>query len=518
MALALTANRCVPLIKRQQLLLSWQPLPIRMMLSCKFQWLLGSATTRPLQRWHLLFRILIGTHGIASQVMQLLYAEYMPQDCISHIEADRRYDSIHLDEHMHPRYLRSIFAQIEAEFPHAAADEAKKMSIIFRVSPQSYASVLTAAQKINGENCTSKPMIVAMETLYRQQHNAHDGDQPRGNCQRQPEVGMSAPAVAGAARVCHNCGHAGHMAAQCHAPFSNFRFRPGGGGGAGGRGGGAAPAGHENGAGGRGIGNGAGHNNRNQICGECGGRGHSTQNCFCLAANATRRPAGWTFPPGYQPHREQAAANINGDGFELMLCHLTVDGGHQDDDFELLLCQVDPMDSHWDSNNPQDVPAMTFPSKQGLLYDPNIWLADSAASTHSTAHLQGMTNLQAGTSANAIQVGNATMNQVQFIGDIPGTFFVKSGNYIQSSTLHQVSFSCDGVFNLLSFPQLMMQGWSIAGARKGLVATNPDGTIEIPFGIVIHTNAGCVFATCFKCRMKSWQSMLMAGKNQLPRP
>jgi hypothetical protein len=107
-------------------------------------------------------------------------------------------DSIRLDEHMHPHYLRSIFAQIEAEFCHAATDEVKKMSIIFCVSPLSHASVLTAAQQINGKNCTSEHMIIAMETLYCQQHNAHDGDQVRGNCQRQPEVGMAAPAVTGA--------------------------------------------------------------------------------------------------------------------------------------------------------------------------------------------------------------------------------------------------------------------------------------------------------------------------------
>jgi hypothetical protein len=160
------------------------------------------------------------------------------------------------------------------------------------------------------------------------------------------------------------------------------------------------------------------------------------------------------------------------------------------------------MDSHWDSSDLQEVSAMTFPSKQGLLYDPNIWLADSAASTHSTAHLQGMTNLQPDTSANVIQVGNAAMNQVQFIGNIPGTFFDKSGNYVQSSTLHQVSFSHDSIFNLLSFPQLKMQGWSIVGMHKGFIATNPDGTIEIPFDIVIHMNAGCVFATCYKHRNK----------------
>jgi hypothetical protein len=36
---------------------------------------------------------------------------------------------------------------------------------------------LTAAQQINGENCTIEHMIIAMEMLYHQQHNARDGDQ-----------------------------------------------------------------------------------------------------------------------------------------------------------------------------------------------------------------------------------------------------------------------------------------------------------------------------------------------------
>jgi hypothetical protein len=63
-----------------------------------------------------LFCILIGVHGIASEVMQLLYAKYMPQDRILHIKADHRYDSICLDEHMHPCHLCSIFAQIKTEF------------------------------------------------------------------------------------------------------------------------------------------------------------------------------------------------------------------------------------------------------------------------------------------------------------------------------------------------------------------------------------------------------------------
>lgn len=502
-----------------------------------------------------LFRILAGAGGLASSVMFQLHAEYMPNDRISHVEADRRYDAIYLDVNVHPRHLRSLFAQIQAEYPQAAADEAKKMSIIFRVAHQSYASVLAGAQTMHGNACTSERLLEAMETLYRQQHGVHDaptnnpprphrrGEAGMAAIRRRSEVGMAAPG-ANANGVCYNCGQSNHRAAQCRAPFSNFRFRPNNP--AGGRGNAPAAAG----GGGRGIGNGAGHNNRNQICGECGGRGHSTDRCFCLAANASRRPTGWQFPPGYQPRRqEQGHANVdvNGDGFELLLCHLAGDGSSD----ELMLSQKDEsMDIEaemaatememeameeeilylerkvdWSiasslvaetaSIASDAMATMTFPDKQGLLHDSNIWLADSAASTHSTAHLQGMVNLKAGSSSDSIQVGNAAMNQVQYIGDIPGSFYDKSGDHVHPATLRNVSYSPDSAFNLLSFPQLMLQGWHITSVgSEGFVATSPDNQIDIPFDIIINTKKGCVYATCFK-RSNEFAAVHVDGKKEV---
>jgi hypothetical protein len=78
-----------------------------------------------------LYRILISAQGMARHVMQSLYVEYMPQDHFSHVEVDQHYVSMYLDKKTHPHQLHSVFAQIAAEFPHAAADDAKKMPIIF---------------------------------------------------------------------------------------------------------------------------------------------------------------------------------------------------------------------------------------------------------------------------------------------------------------------------------------------------------------------------------------------------
>ena len=84
---------------------------------------------------------------------------------------------------------------------------------------------------------------------------------------------------------------------------------------------------------------------------------------------------------------------------------------------------------------------MRFPSTTAILSDPDIWVGDSAASTHSTAHLQGLTNIIQGQSSDNIQVGNSAINQVKFIGDIKGTFYNQFGDTQASATLMGVSYS-----------------------------------------------------------------------------
>jgi hypothetical protein len=193
--------------------------------------------------------------------------------------------------------------------------------------------------------------------------------------------------------------------------------------------------------------------------------------CFCLAVNAHHRPANWRPPPGYRgsgsgagDEQGQASLNHSGDncnGYELMMCQLT------------------------------------FAQHKDLLHDPNIWLGDSGASSHSTAYQHGMTNMVDATSSDGIVVGNNQVNAVESIGDIPSVFYNKFGDACVSATLTDVSYSCDNAFNLLSFLQLLMKGWTLSGKGDIVTVTSPDG-IEINFDIIIPTKRGRVYATYFK--------------------
>ena len=50
---------------------------------------------------------------------------------------------------------------------------------------------------------------------------------------------------------------------------------------------------------------------------------------------------------------------------------------------------------------------MTFPTDQAILMDPNVWIADTAATVHKTPHMDGMTNLRDAEKSDAITMGNA---------------------------------------------------------------------------------------------------------------
>jgi hypothetical protein len=139
-----------------------------------------------------LFRLIAGAAGLAKEVMRQLYAEYMPSDRISHVEAQRRYDAICLDDRTHPRYLRQVFAQIGAKFPLATAADERLMAVIFNVAPNMYQSVL-ATEKIVHPNCTADSLITAMENLFRQQRTVQDHGRSNHRDRRGGiEVGLAA--------------------------------------------------------------------------------------------------------------------------------------------------------------------------------------------------------------------------------------------------------------------------------------------------------------------------------------
>jgi hypothetical protein len=348
--------------------------------------------------------------------------------------------------------LSQRFAEIMHQHPDAAADEPKKIAIFLSAAPAMYQSILAAQQLALGTQCTSEHLIQAMEVVYRQRGGGNHGGRINNN-NNNHELAMAAPG--NHMKNCWSCGKNGHVSKDCHSPRTNNKYKP--------------SNNNNNNNGNRGSSN--ARSQRDMVCNECGMRGRTRDRCFCLAVNAHRRLASWRPPPGY-------CGGGSGAGDEQGQASLD-HGGDGCNGYELMMCQL------------------TFAQHKDLLHDSNIWLGDSGASSHSTAYQHGMTNMVDATSSDGIVVGNNQVNTVKSIGDIPGIFYNKFGDACVSATLTHVSYSRDNAFNLLSFPQLLMKGWTLSGKGDVGTVTSPDG-IEINFDIIIPTKRGRVYATYFK--------------------
>ena len=140
---------------------------------------------------------------------------------------------------------------------------------------------------------------------------------------------------------------------------------------------------------------------------------------------------------------------------------------------------------------------MHFPNHRGLLKDPDMWIGDTAASTHSTGNCQGMYNLKDESYAAGIRGIDGNTHKIDSTGDLQGTFHDKFGTFVATVCLQDVSYSPANAFNLISIPQLLVKGWTLGGTHEYISVTSPDG-VEIKFDIVIKTPKGQVYAVCMK--------------------
>jgi hypothetical protein len=144
-------------------------------------------------------------------------------------------------------------------------------------------------------------------------------------------------------------------------------------------------------------------------CGHCGKPNHVEQQCW-------RKPGNEHLKPDWLKKKEQANPSVDeGPSPELLLCCLEVNTElteHQ-------LC------------------GLTFPTAQKILSDPNVWITDSAATTHSTGHTEGLYDLRhTGTSDN-IFMGNGAKESVHSIGKLTGTICDQYGNQLVNKTTMQ---------------------------------------------------------------------------------
>jgi hypothetical protein len=128
--------------------------------------------------------------------------------------------------------------------------------------------------------------------------------------------------------------------------------------------------------------NGEGRSSNLRPCKHCGGK-HMDYQCWELPQNANKRPEGWKS----KKTETGAVAQVQEPRVEFLL------------------------------NGIESSP-MTFPNDQALLKDPNVWIADTAASMHMSPYDQGMVNIKAN-NGNGITVGSGEVMIAKHKGDIP---------------------------------------------------------------------------------------------------
>ena len=134
----------------------------------------------------------------------------------------------------------------------------------------------------------------------------------------------------------------------------------------------------------------------NGKCHECGKVGHRKDDCWMLEKNASKRPAWYKTP-------DQVAGAI--------------DEKDNDNTSEYLLNGIKG--------------TVKFPKTKAMLLDENVWVADTGASTHSTPHSKGMTNIKKVKSGIMTAQGKANSTRQ---GDIPGIICDKEGNQKKKAT------------------------------------------------------------------------------------
>ena len=121
-----------------------------------------------------------------------------------------------------------------------------------------------------------------------------------------------------------------------------------------------------------------------------------------------------------------------------------------------------------------------------LLDDPDIFVLDTGATTHSTGKGAGLINMK---SANGqkTKAGNGEQVSTKAVSDLP--FKMKNG---MNASMMNMLLIPGAPFNLVSVTKLLMNNYLLMGNKDGLV--NTKNGQKIVFDIKIRTPEGILFA------------------------
>jgi hypothetical protein len=387
--------------------------------------------------------------------------------------------------------LEDLNLQMKSIDPSYEKSETEMRAKILLGLPEQYSELLTVETE-----ATTKPLSETIESIVDFYDRKFSNDKSDGK-----EILLSAI-------ECYRCGKKGHYSRNCKVK----KF----------------------------IGN----------CNQCGGKGHKKAQCWELGSNKSKRPKGW------KSKREHAQVQVEPDEIQLV----SIDECDEIiiENIELL-SDCDSLNSNDDScadmpslksrghSSNNDSSCESMPSlmsrddssnssravsenddlsnrdvdahdaivldgkeaevacanatqvlnDQRVLYHPDIWIVDTAATSHNTAHSEGVTPTESPKQSDNVIVGTGHQTNAVCVGKLKGDVCDSSGNVVHRNTvLNDVIVLPKSKFNLISAPVLLNNGWILHGNKKRIMLVKDE--VKLVFDIKVCTNRGALY--CMKYR------------------
>ena len=385
--------------------------------------------------------------GLAWVVMQKLRKKYKPTDKITEVELANRLNEVKMADDDEPEVLFNALAEINIAFDFKLTEE-RQMCEVMAKAPKAYTQTLateeTMFEKL-GKTMTLDDMQIAMEKFYRVLNAGQSEDY---DIESDELMAMNIDkAKAFREALCFNCGKKGHKANVCPNKNSN-----------------------------------AGGGKFKGKCNVCGKIGHKKAQCFYNPQNKSKRPA-WFKP---KENKDGFCKEINAAAIE-----------EDDERIELLMTVQDVENNNEIIEKEEAIftgQEMCIPAVQSIFQDPNIFIGDTGASTHSTMYEEGIVGNQS--DLDVAMMGNGEQVQAEKVGNISGTICDKNGTEIRNGVMQDVSYRPGMKCNVFSITKMQMNGWKLGGDENAIWLTK--GTEKLMFDIKIKTKKGVIFCLYFK--------------------
>ena len=419
--------------------------------------------------------------GRAYLIAKALKKKYKPSDLMTVTEKKVDLAKIVLKPKDHPGELFEKLSAVRNKYRDATDAkmmEGEMQALVIEKAPPMYLQALNMERRIRGEECTLLHLQEAMEMLWRTTQGMKPNDEVKPSV---AQLGLAA-----FSGVCYHCGDKGHMAKDCENDDGNSKK----------------------------DGSTTSSKRFKGKCNNCGIWGHMSKNCFEHARNAHLRPQGWKprnkevgasaiemnhemdvdevfahqefmvglaavdaqvgqgHEDGYEEGEEVEFDNstVESSEYEEVETGLFTDSETEDDEPKVIIANLDEIASESEEEDEyehKELALATIASTASLttavLKGPDLWIADTGATTHMTPHKEGFIHKKQG--SELVVTASGSEETAVLFGNISGYKVTKWNKPEMKMFIKNVTHTPNGMFNLFSIGVMIEQGWTLFGNK-----------------------------------------------------